>query len=157
MSGPDATEATMTGSVRWDATEADHPARRAARASMAAVARGAKADWLALFAADALVQDPVGPSPLDPSGQGHRGTAAIGAFWDSVIAGAESLHFHVHDSFAAGSEVANTGRIRTHLPDGATMDAEGVFVYRVDDTGLLISMRAFWEFDRAMATLTQTP
>ena len=33
---------------------------------MAAVAAGRRDDWLALFAPDAIVQDPVGPSRLDP-------------------------------------------------------------------------------------------
>ena len=38
---------------------------------MAAVAAGRKDDWLALFAPDAIVQDPVGPSRLDPGGHAH--------------------------------------------------------------------------------------
>ena len=33
------------------------------------------------------------------------------------------------------------------------MDTEGVFVYKVDADGLIVSMRAFWETERAMATL----
>ena len=41
--------------------------------------------WLALFAEDAVVQDPVGKSPLDPTGEGHRGKEAIAAFFDNVI------------------------------------------------------------------------
>ncbi|WP_243788122.1 nuclear transport factor 2 family protein [Saccharopolyspora gloriosae] len=143
----------MHADVAWTATTAEHPARRAALASMDAVVRGAKQEWLALFAEDAVIQDPVGESPLDPTGLGHHGRAGIEAFWDTVIAQAERLVFHVHDSFAAGSEVANIGYIRTHLADGSVMDAEGIFVYRVDDDGKLASMRAFWEFERAMATL----
>jgi hypothetical protein len=31
-----------------------------------------------------------------------------------------------------------------------------VFVYRVNDEGKLVSLRAIWEFDRAMATAHQT-
>ncbi|MFR9731181.1 nuclear transport factor 2 family protein [Saccharopolyspora sp. MS10] len=143
----------MHPDVVWIATTAEHPARRAARASMDAVVRGAKEEWLALFAPDAVVQDPVGVSPLDPTGLGHRGRAGIEAFWDSVISTADRLVFHVLDSFAAGHEVANTGFIRTHLADGSVMDAEGVFVYQIDEHGLLRSVRAFWEFDRAMKTL----
>ncbi len=48
-----------------------------------ASARGA---WIALFAPDGVVADPVGPSMFDPDGLGHRGTEAIAAFYDSVIA-----------------------------------------------------------------------
>lgn len=142
----------MTGIV-WNATDAAHPARDAALASMRAVVRGAKAEWLELFAPDAVVQDPVGSSPLDPEGRGHRGREGIERFWDATIASAADIEFHVHDSFAAGEEVANVGFIRTRLPDGSVMDAEGVFVYRVGEDGKLRSMRAFWEFERAMGTL----
>ena len=45
-----------------------------------------KENWLALFAKDALVQDPIGKSPLDPEGNGHKGIAAIEKFYDTVIA-----------------------------------------------------------------------
>ena len=36
-----------------------------------------KAKWLSLFAENAVVQDPIGVSPLDPSGEGHKGLEAI--------------------------------------------------------------------------------
>lgn len=142
-------------SVNWMATETAHPARDAARRSMRAVSRGEKAQWLALFSPDAVVEDPVGPSVFDPTGAGHRGHEEIGAFWDQTVGQADRIEFTVRDSFATGDEVANTGTITTHMPGGAHIDAEGVFVYRVDSSGeLLISLRAFWEFDRAMATMT---
>lgn len=139
--------------IEWTATRDEHPARNAALASMSAVVRGVKDEWIALFEPDAVVEDPVGPSVFDPDGQGHHGHEGIAAFWDNAIAQADRIEFHIHDSFAAGQEVANTGFIRTVLPDGSSMDAEGVFVYRVSEDGLLRSMRAFWEFDRAVATL----
>ncbi len=132
-----------------------HPARAAARRSMDAVRRGAKDEWLALFAEDAVVEDPVGPSMFDPAGTGHRGHPAIAAFWDKVIGLAERVEFDIVDSFAAGSEVANVGTISTVLPGGLRVDAEGVFVYRVDERGLITSLRAFWETERAMATMRQ--
>jgi len=40
---------------------------------MEAVLRRSKEDWLALFAEDAIVEDPVGTSMFDPDGTGHRG------------------------------------------------------------------------------------
>ena len=46
---------------------------------------GDKTGWLSLFAGDAIVRDPVGPSMFDPEGNGHRGMQAIEAFWDAVI------------------------------------------------------------------------
>lgn len=141
--------------VTWSGPEATHPARTASRRSMDAVSRGAKEEWLALFADDAVVEDPVGVSMFDETGDGHRGRAAIAAFWDLTIGNAERIEFEIRDSFAAGSEVANVGTISSFLPGGATLDAEGVFVYRVNDEGLIVSLRAFWETERAMATLRQ--
>lgn len=121
---------------------------------MAAVQAKDRAAWLALFADDAVVEDPVGPSFLDESGQGHRGLAAIGAFFDANIAPVESIAFDIADSFAAGDEVANVATISMTLPGGATSRCEGVFVYRVREDGKLVSLRAFWEVDRMLATIT---
>ncbi len=148
-------DASGTG-VRWLATENEHPARTAARRSMDAVSRRDKDRWLGLFAENAVVEDPVGPSMFDPEGGGHHGREAISAFWDTAIGQAERIEFLVRDSFAAGDEVANVGVITTTLPDGSAMDAEGVFVYKVDTDGFVLSLRAFWEVDRAMATLRQS-
>ena len=121
--------------------------------SMDAVGRKAREEWIALFAPDGVVQDPVGVSPLDPTGDGHRGHEAIGAFWDATIAGLERVEFAIHDSFASGDEVANVATIFAHLPNGDVMRTDGVFVYRLDAEGRLESLRAFWEWDRAIATI----
>jgi ketosteroid isomerase-like protein len=136
-------------------TATEHPARLASQRSIAAVQAKDKNAWLALFADDAVVQDPVGKSFLDETGDGHRGHEAIGAFFDSNIAPVEQIRFELKDSFAAGDEVANVATIHMSLPGGATSRCEGVFVYRVRDDGKLVSLRAFWEVDRMMATLTQ--
>ena len=140
--------------VTWSGPETTHPARTASRRSMDAVSRGAKEEWLDLFAADAVVEDPVGKSMFDPTGNGHRGHDGIGAFWEMTIANVERFEFEIRDSFAAGDEVANVGTITTYLR-GSRVDTAGVFVYRVNDDGLIVSMRAFWETERAMATLRQ--
>ncbi len=129
----------------------EHPARAAARRSMAAVRAKDKNAWLALFAEDGWVEDPVGPSGFDPEGAGHHGAEAIARFWDMAIAKTDAIEFLIDDSVACGNEVANIGRIRTTLA-GTVIDAEGVFIYRVDESGSLLSLRAFWEVDRAMAT-----
>jgi steroid delta-isomerase len=132
----------------------EHPARLASQRSMAAVKAKDRAGWLSLFADDAVVEDPVGPSFLDEGGQGHRGLEAIGAFFDANIAPVESIEFDLADSFAAGDEVANVATIRMVLPGGVTSRCEGVFVYRVRADGRLVSLRAYWEVDRMMATIT---
>ena len=132
----------------------EHPARVAAQRSMQTAMAKDRAAWLALYAADACIEDPVGPSWIDPTGQGHRGKDALAAFYDATIATTESLRFEIVDSFAAGSEVANVGTIHITVAGGAVLRCEGVFVYAVDDDGLIRSMRAFWETDRMMATMS---
>jgi ketosteroid isomerase-like protein len=145
----------MSIKVCWDTTAEQPPARLAAWRSMNAVVRGAKDEWVALFAPDGVIEDPVGPSMFDPEGAGHHGREGIAAFWDLTIAKVERFEFAIWDSFAAGNEVANYGTITTFLPGGYRVDTDGVFVYRVDEAGLVTSMRAFWEIDRAMATARQ--
>ncbi|MFI6870517.1 nuclear transport factor 2 family protein [Nocardia sp. NPDC050406] len=133
-------------------TTTEHPARVAGAASQAAVRARDKAAWVALFAADGIVEDPIGPSFFDPEGKGHRGAEAIAAFWDKAIAQTDSIEFLFDDSFACGREVAFTGRIRTRM-GGQVIDAEGVFTYKVDEDGKILALRAFWETERAMGTM----
>ena len=123
-----------------------HPARDASLASMRAVEAGDKAAWLSLFAPDAVVEDPIGESPMDPSGQGHRGLAAIEAFYDNVI-GPNQVSFVIELSHAAGNEVANVGTISTVMGD-STVHTDLVATYRVDDEGRVTALRAYWSIDK---------
>src|SRR4051812_34011531 len=75
-----------------------HPARAASQRSMAAVEAGDRAGWLALFAPDAVVEDPIGPSMFDPDGSGHRGAEGIAAFYDTVI-GPNQVRFAIRESY----------------------------------------------------------
>ena len=129
-------------------------ARDLARKSQAAVRAKDRDGWLSLFAPDAVVADPVGPSPLDPSGDGHRGHRAIAAFYDSVIAPFEQITFEIERSYLCGDEVADVGIIRTTLPGGShVVVVRGVYTYRSDGAGRIAALRAYWEF--GMAELTQ--
>ncbi len=123
-----------------------HPARDASLASMRAVEAGDKAAWLSLFAPDAVVEDPIGESPMDPSGHGHRGLAAIEAFYDNVI-GPNQVSFVIERSHAAGNEVANVGTISTVMGD-STVHTDLVATYRVDDEGKVTALRAYWSIDK---------
>ena len=62
--------------ITWNAPNDDHPARAASQRSYSAVAKGDLAEWLTVYAEDAVLGDPVGPSMFDPEGTGHRGRAA---------------------------------------------------------------------------------
>jgi steroid Delta-isomerase len=140
--------------LTWNAPDTDHPARRASQRSAVTVAKGGKEDWLDLFAPDAVVEDPVGPSMFDPDGKGHRGRDGIGRFWDTAVAHVREFHFTIEDSFANGDSCANVGSVTTVLEGGSTVRIDAVFVYRVDEHGLITSLRVHWEPERAMATIT---
>ena len=124
--------------------DSEHPARRAAWRSMDAVARGDKQAWLDNFADDACVEDPVGKSMIDPTGKGHRGKAAIEAFWDQNIANARPM-FCLQSSIACGDECANVGTLMIQFENGLVTKLYGVFVYRVNETGRVVSLRTYWE------------
>jgi len=125
----------------------EHPARQAGLLSQKYVSEGNRDAWLDLFAEDGFVQDPVGPSPLNPDGKGHQGKAAIAAFYDKFIS-AGKVSFDYPRSYAAANECAFIGRVYTQIGDGPEFASEGVFVYHVDDEGKILSLRAFWEWER---------
>jgi ketosteroid isomerase-like protein len=131
-------------------TEIKHPAHEAGRRSRAAVTARDKEAWLAVFAEDAIVEDPIGPSPFDPEGKGHRGRDAISAFWDQVIAPTTSIEFFFRDTYHCGNEEANVGHILITTGDYQTI-AEGVFTYKANAEGQMVALRAYWEMDRAVA------
>lgn len=144
----------MTDVITWAGPDGDHPARSASRRSMTAVAEGRKDDWLALFAPDAVVEDPVGPSMLDPEGKGHRDIDGIRRFWDQNFGAISRFHFLVKDSFANGPCCANVLTITMWLGGGATMTVDCITIYTINDDGQITSIRAHWEPDRALATIT---
>lgn len=111
------------------------------------VLAGDRAGWLSLFADDAVVQDPVGESPLDPSGKGHCGKEAIGAFYDMIIAPGVMEKFEISSSHPAGDECANVVEIRNVLGD-QVIEMRMVVVYKANDAGELVSLKAYWDFNK---------
>jgi ketosteroid isomerase-like protein len=145
------------GVLTWNAVFDDHPARVMSRRSIDSVCRREKSEWLALYSPDALIEDPVGPSPFDPQGIGHRGHERLSAYWDGTIATTERVDFIVDASYTAGNEVANVGSVIAYLPGGVHLQTFGVYVYTVGGDGLIKSLRTYWDFDRAMGTVTSAP
>ena len=143
--------------ITWNAPDDEHPARAASQRSYSAVAKGDLAEWLTVYAEDAVLEDPVGPSMFDPEGRGHRGHAGISAFWEKAIAPIATFEFEISDSFAnpGSNTCANIGRIRTAFPDGSHTTTDLIMVYVVGDDGRVTSMKAYWEPERTMATLTK--
>ena len=127
-----------------------HPAHVAGCRSREAAMAGDKDAWLANFAADAIIEDPIGPSHFDPEGKGHRGRDEISAFWDKAIA-PNKLEFNFVDTFQCGNEEANVGHILITRGD-YQITADGVFTYKANDEGKLVALRAYWEMERAAAS-----
>ncbi|WP_341256859.1 MULTISPECIES: nuclear transport factor 2 family protein [Gordonia] len=130
----------------------NHPAVLAGRRSREAVEARDKEAWLANFAADGSVEDPVGPSMFDEDGVGHRGADGLSAFWDKTIGTTEKLEFLFDKEVICGNEVAYIGKIVTHIA-GHISEAEGVFTYKADANGDLLALRAFWEVEATMKSL----
>ncbi len=75
--------------------EGEHPARRASLLSREYVQTHNREGWLGLWSEDAIIEDPIGVSYIDPTGEGHRGIAARANFYDSFIAPA-NIRIEIH-------------------------------------------------------------
>ncbi|WP_380872694.1 hypothetical protein ACFB49_36110 [Sphingomonas sp. DBB INV C78] len=121
-------------------------ARDVSIASLSAVKARQKDKWLSLFAEDAVLEDPVGPSPFDPSGNGHRGHEAIGRFYDMVNSANKTFDYKILHSYLCGNEVASVARFFITTQDDVAREMDLVIVHRINDEGKLVSLRGFWEF-----------
>ena len=139
---------TSPDAVRWLGNDAPHPARLAQRNALARACAGDKQGWLALWAEDCELLDPVGASIFDPDGRGHHGHQGAAHFWDVAIAPVDRFEVEIRSSYACGDSAAQEGTFRTWFADGSGAEIDLVTVYRVDDAGLITSMRAYWELDQ---------
>jgi len=103
-----------------------------------------KQNWLDLFAEDAIVQDPIGKSPLDPVGDGHKGKEAIEKFYDMVIANG-NIEFNILESIPCADECANFAQIVNIVGD-VKIETQMIVIYRVNSNDKIVSLRAFWDY-----------
>jgi steroid delta-isomerase len=135
--------------------EIQNAAQRAAQRSIDTVRAKDKEGWVNNFADDACIEDPVGKSPLDPTGNGHRGKTAIAAFWDMCIASG-SVDFRIRESYPVSDVAcANVGSILNKMGN-MEIEAKGVFIYHVNAEGKVTNLRAYWDFDSTMASARQS-
>ena len=120
-------------------------ARDLAKASLAAVKAKDKTAWVALFEEDAVVQDPVGVSRFDATGEGHKGRAAIARFWDVFMENQASFDSTIHHTALGGNELAAYATLHIGLKDGTKFDVPVLNVYKMSSNGKLASLRSFWE------------
>jgi hypothetical protein len=134
-----------------------HPARKVSLLSREYVHNHDKAGWLGMFAENGIIEDPIGVSPLDEKGEGHKTPAEREKFWDQNIANSD-IKITIHHSYAAANEVANHVTLDIVFPLGDKkfyQQTNGVFTYKVDDKGKLLSLRGYWELDESMKTMRE--
>ena len=130
-----------------------HLAEKANIASVTLASSKQKQAWLDLYADDAVLKDPVGISPFDPEGQGHRGKAAIEAFWDNVI-GPANMTINVIQRLSSGThDCAVLQEAVNDLGNGQQTIVTMIATYRVNDEGKITAMSAYWDFDGLMQQL----
>ena len=100
--------------------------------------------WLDTFADLATQEDPVGERT-------RRGREEIGEFWDSAMAGYQSLAILPRDIFVVGREAAMVWTINAVTREGP-MTFDGVDVFTFDETARIASVRAYWERARIQST-----
>lgn len=94
--------------------------------------------WLALFAEDAVVVDPV---PSEP----HVGRKAIGGFWEGITSMADRVEIDQQALHICGDQAALVYSVKLANADGGGMAFDGVEVFSVDDQGLIRSVHAYWD------------
>ena len=95
---------------------------------------------------DAIVQDPIGKSPLDPEGNGHQGIAAIEKFYDTVIANGD-IEFNILESIPCADECANYAQI-VNLVGEVRIETKMIVIYRINADSKIQSLRAFWDYQK---------
>jgi steroid delta-isomerase len=97
-----------------------------------------KAAYVALFAEDATIEDPVGSGV-------HTGHDEIGAFWDMVRGLSETITLIPTGPVrVSGDELAFPMQAVSDV-GGTKMVVDIIDVFAVDDDRKITSMRAFWD------------
>jgi ketosteroid isomerase-like protein len=124
----------------------NHPAIEANKKSIALAQAKDREGWLALYAEDAVVQDPVGVSPFDASGEGHKGKEAIARFYDTVI-GPARLTITAHMRIPSGDKACAVHQTAVNdLGNGKSTKVDMIAIYELNDEGLIARMSAFWSW-----------
>lgn len=121
------------------------PALTASQSSWRCVQAHDREGWLALMADDVVVEDPIGKSVTNPDGTGVKGKEGVATFYDTNIA-ANQLTITCEETFPSSSpnEIAHILVLHSKFEGGFTSEVRGVFTYRVNDEGLIDSMRGYW-------------
>jgi hypothetical protein len=112
----------------------------AAERSLAAAGARDRDGWIGLFTQDGRVEDPVGSRP-------HRGTAAIGRFYDTFI-GPREIRSHPDVDIVVGATVIRDLQLEVKMASTLTMRIPAYLRYDLEnhnDELKIAALQAFWE------------
>lgn len=94
--------------------------------SPSCVAAHDREGWLALFSADAVVEDPVGSAPAPKAG------GMLGRFYDTFIA-PHDIRFEIRRDHFLGNDVFRDAVIHTRVRPGVEVEVEAYLLYQLEE------------------------
>jgi ketosteroid isomerase-like protein len=125
----------------------------AVQASPECVARHDKAGWLALFAQNGVVEDPVGSAPNRKGhfrGRSESGDDELGSFYETFIA-PNQIRFEVLRDIVTDTEVVRDVLIHSTLSTGLQVSVPTYLIYEMteeDGEVRIARLAAHWELPR---------
>jgi len=107
---------------------------------------GQEAAWLALFADDAVVHDPVGSLPAE-------GRAAMPEVWRMLHVAFERVTLEAVHTFYGGNGAAVKWSGRGRSPQGREVEFEGISVFEISEGGKVQTLMTYWDPARMMIEL----
>lgn len=115
-----------------------HPAVRAVQLHAANWNARDRAAWLALFDDDVTFEDPVGRAP-------KLGRIAAESSWDNSFTEGRVWTLHPQRIIPGGAAEAAVHMRNCGNLHGDQVELESIELYRVNELGLIVSVRAFFE------------
>ena len=105
-----------------------------------------RAAWIATFAVDGVSHDPEGAPP-------HCGHAALGKFFDGIVALTEKVGLTADHVFVCGDKAAVMWSGRGIGKNKKTLAFEGIDLFEFDARGKIAAVHAYWDPAKLMAQL----
>lgn len=100
---------------------------------------GEREAWLAIFSDDIVMEDPVGGVP-------KTGRSALATTWDRSHRTGRRWELQPRRVIECASEVA-VDLVNAGVVDGRSVVVESIEIWRVDETGAVVSIRSFFASD----------
>ena len=110
----------------------------AVRAYFAALRAGDRDAWLACFADDATLADPVNAPPAS-------GRAGLEGFWDQMTTMFERVELTEGDIYVAGPQAAAAWTGRNTARNGKVATFAGINTFEIDGAGRIREVRGYWD------------